>query len=339
MTDERFLVTGALGCIGSWTIRRLVREGIDVVAYDLNPEPDRWRALLTDEEIEHVHIVAGNVTDCEKLESSVVEFGITHIIHLAGMQVPLVRAKPLEGAITNVGGTVAVVETVRRRIDQIRGFVYASSAAVWGRTSDYRPGSFTQDAPHRPHTLYGVFKEANEGTARIYWEDWGVPSVGLRPHVVYGPGRDQGSSSFPTKAILAAAIGHPYQLRARGRVQLQFVDDVARIFIKCARSVQSGASTYDLGGPFAGLEELVTEIEHQIPASVGNLTFGDEVWQVPEFSGARLEADFGPIEWTPLRDGIRVSVELFRDAVAASRLDAIRVIQSDALGQRSNRRR
>ena len=336
MTDERFLVTGALGCIGSWTIRRLVSDGIDVVAYDLDREPSRWRTLLADDEINQVHFVVGDITDTEELESAVVAFGITHIIHLAGMQVPFVRARPLEGAITNVGGTVAVLETVRHHIDQIRGFVYASSAAVWGRISDYGPGYLTEGAPHRPHTLYGVFKEANEGTARIYWEDWGVPSVGLRPHVVYGPGRDQGSSSFPSKAILAATIGRPYQLRAQGRIQLQFADDVARLFIKCARSSPSGAATYDLGGPFVSLDELVAEIEYQIPTSVGRLTFGDEVWHVPEFNGARLEKDFGPIEWTPLRDGVRVSIALFRQAVAASRLDAISVIQSDALGQQSS---
>ena len=35
MSDERWLITGALGCIGAWTCRQLVREGHDVVAYDL----------------------------------------------------------------------------------------------------------------------------------------------------------------------------------------------------------------------------------------------------------------------------------------------------------------
>ena len=63
----------------------------------------------------------------------------------------------------------------------------------------------------QPGTLYGVYKRANEGTAHVYWADHGVASVGLRPHTVFGPGRDQGLTSAPTTAMLAAACGRPYR--------------------------------------------------------------------------------------------------------------------------------
>jgi len=33
-----------------------------------------------------------------------------------------------------------------------------------------------------------VYKQANEGTARVYWRENGVSSVGLRPYIVFGPG-------------------------------------------------------------------------------------------------------------------------------------------------------
>ena len=32
--SERFLVTGAHGCLGAWTVAELVRQGTDVVAFD-----------------------------------------------------------------------------------------------------------------------------------------------------------------------------------------------------------------------------------------------------------------------------------------------------------------
>ena len=94
--------------------------------------------------------------------------------------------------------------------DQIQGLAYASSVAVYGPANIYPPGPLADDAPLAPVTLYGVTKEANEGWAAIYWQDYAVPSVGLRPFFVYGPGRDQGVSSTPTKAMAAAAIGRPY---------------------------------------------------------------------------------------------------------------------------------
>ena len=39
MTDERFLVTGSLGCVGAWTVRALVRAGIPVFAqFGITPQ-------------------------------------------------------------------------------------------------------------------------------------------------------------------------------------------------------------------------------------------------------------------------------------------------------------
>ena len=35
MPNDRFLITGALGCIGAWTVRNLVREETPVVVFDL----------------------------------------------------------------------------------------------------------------------------------------------------------------------------------------------------------------------------------------------------------------------------------------------------------------
>src|SRR5205823_12805408 len=87
-----------------------------------------------------------------------------------------------------------------------------------------------------PTTLNGVFKRANEHTARIYFEENEIASVGLRPHTVYGVGRDQGVTSAPTVAMLAAAAGAPYRIPYGGACQMQFVRDVARAFIEIGRA-------------------------------------------------------------------------------------------------------
>ena len=44
--DETFLVTGAAGCIGAWTIRLLLEQGASVIATDLS-EDERRRVLAT----------------------------------------------------------------------------------------------------------------------------------------------------------------------------------------------------------------------------------------------------------------------------------------------------
>src|SRR6201996_496599 len=70
MSDERWLITGALGCIGAWTCRQLVREGHDVVAYDLGHDRHRLELVLSDAELGEVELVRGDVTDLAALEAT-----------------------------------------------------------------------------------------------------------------------------------------------------------------------------------------------------------------------------------------------------------------------------
>ena len=99
------------------------------------------------------------------------------------------------------------------------------------------------DPSGHPSTHYGVYKFANEGTARIYGADDGIPSVGIRPYVVYGVGRDQGMTSSPTFAMLAAAVGRPWTISYSGTSHLQLASDTAAAF--CAVSCTAFAFWLD----------------------------------------------------------------------------------------------
>ena len=68
MSDERWLVTGALGCIGTWACRELVRGGHAVTAYDLGTEWHRADLVMTPEERAAVDLVRGDITDLYELE-------------------------------------------------------------------------------------------------------------------------------------------------------------------------------------------------------------------------------------------------------------------------------
>ena len=102
---EKFLVTGALGCIGAWTVKRLVAEGVPVWTYDLPGEPHRLRLIMDDAALAKVNFIHGDITDAAAFEQAVAANGITHVVHLAALQVPFVRADPLAGARVNVVGT------------------------------------------------------------------------------------------------------------------------------------------------------------------------------------------------------------------------------------------
>jgi UDP-glucuronate 4-epimerase len=294
MTGERFLVTGALGCIGAWTVATLVREGAGVVAFDLADDDRRLRLVASPEEVGRVAFVRGDVTDLEQLERTLAEHEITHVVHLAALQIPFCKADPVRGAQVNVTGTVNVFEAARRR-GLATTIAYASSVAVYDERGEIAP-----------KTLYGVYKVANEGTARIYWQDEQVPSVGLRPYTVYGPARDQGLTSAPTFAIAAAARGEPYRIGFGGRMQLHYAPDVARSFVQAARSEPAGAQTLNLGGAGVAIADVVAAIEAAVPGA--ELSFDDAPLPLPQ---EMPEPWFdGPL--TPLEQGIRETVEAFR---------------------------
>lgn len=304
---ERFLVTGALGCIGAWTVRTLIAEGVPAVGFDLARDPHRLRLIATPAELARATLVSGDITDLTALERALDEHEITNVVHLAALQIPFCRADPPLGAAVNVAGTVNVFEAVKRRHDRIRTVVYASSAAVWSPAGRLEP-----------ETHYGVYKLANEGTARIYWQEDGVPSIGLRPYVVYGPGRDQGLTSAPTLAMAAAARGESFRIAFGGRAQYHYAPDVARALLAASRASVEGAHALDLGGPAVHMSEVVAAIGAAAPEAAGRIAFDDVPLGVPaELDGGPLELLFGPLGATPLAAGVRETVERFSRPPAA----------------------
>lgn len=319
---ERFLVTGAMGCIGAWTVRLLLDEGTPVTALDRSHDDARLRLLAAEHELERVTIVSGDITDPAVVRDVVREQRITHIVHCAALQVPFVRADPPAGARVNVLGTINVLEAAAAHREQVAGIAYASSAAVFGPPDAYPGGTVADDSPHLPDgTLYGVFKHTNEHTARHYARERGVVAVGLRPFVVYGPGRDQGMTSTPTTAILAATVGQPYRLAFGGALHLNFAADVAAAFLAAARLAASTATVCNIPGTTATVDEFVAAIEECLPDARGLITHGGTQLASPvAVDPSNTSLLFGDRGITRLPAGIDRTVEIFRAGLRDGRL-------------------
>ena len=165
-------------------------EGTPVVAFDASDDDHRLRLVLDDDELAALARVRGDITDLAALERTLDEHGITHVIHLAALQVPFCRADPPLGARVNVVGTVNVFEAVARRADRMGPVVYARPSPPTTRSTS---GAGRRRWRASPSTLYGVFKRANEGTATVFAAERGVaqrrpaPAHRLRRRARPGP--------------------------------------------------------------------------------------------------------------------------------------------------------
>ena len=320
---ERFLVTGALGCIGAWTVRTLLREGVSVVAFDLGRDPRRIAQIVEPGELDRITFVTGDITDLASLERALDQHAITNVIHLAALQVPFCRADPPLGAQVNVTGTVNVFEAVRRRGEGMAPIVYTGSIGMYS-PSDVDPvtGRLEEDAEAHPGNHYGVYKRANEGTARLYWTDSRVASVGLRPMTAYGAGRDQGMTSTPSVAIAAAVLGIPYEISFGGRTLFQYAEDIARTLILASRSAGDGSPVYNLGGEVVDVADWVNAIDEAIPGAASRISVAPTELPFPSNIAHDRIAELGAVPVTPYREAITATAAIYRRLADEGRLIA-----------------
>ena len=306
--SDRVLVTGANGCIGAWVVKLLCDEGTEVVVFDKSTDEHRHR-LINDGGMPDVESRIGDLT----VQRDVLDAaeGATHVIHLAALQIPFCRADPAAGAAVNVTGTVNVFEAARQHgITQV---ALASSIAVFGTSADYADRIIPADAPRQPTTLYGVYKVANEDLAKVYWNEHHVRSVGLRPHTVFGPGRDQGMTSLPSVGIEKAVRREAFHIDFGGSLDFQFARDVAAAFIHAARVELDGAPTFNLAGHSVTVAEFV-EITTSV-TGFDQITSGTTPLPVVEGADATewFQRAGGP-QPTPLHDAIAMSASMFAKA-------------------------
>jgi nucleoside-diphosphate-sugar epimerase len=309
MDDATVMVTGAGGCIAAWVMKDLLETGVKVVGFDLSENKRRAGLAMDDPTLSRIAWELGDIADTDRVRDVAERHNVTAIIHLAALQVPFCKADPVAGAKVNVLGTVNVFEAARHL--GIKRLAYASSIAIQG---------IGEDSPWLA-TLYGAHKACGEAMAGVYWQDWQVPSVGIRPGVVYGPGRDQGMSAAPTVAMLAAVTGAAYEIPFTGPFPFLYVREAAAAFVQAVANPNTGAQVFDLNGVGSTIEDVAAIIKARYPdakvTQKGNrFPFPDEITDAP------LAAGIGGYRKWPLEAGVAETLSLFNDLVDSGKLSS-----------------
>lgn len=304
------LVTGGCGFIGTWVVRELLGRGLRVVVLDAGERPARWGRVIGAGS-ERVPLVQGSLLDRELLARVFAEYQVTHVIHLAALLTPACQADPWEGCRVNVLGTVALLEQIRLSPIRIQGFSYASSVAVFGDEPDHAQSLAAGES--QPLTFYGVFKKSVELIAAQYWRQFQIASVGIRPQVAYGPEREIDLTAGPSLAARAAARGESYCISYTGRVGYDYVEDVARAFVRGALETPPGAPVVDLSGEGADVTQIISAIVAVVPAAAPRLSVSGPPIPTHLPPSPRFIATLYP-DWktTSLTEGLRRTVEFYQ---------------------------
>jgi UDP-glucose 4-epimerase len=300
------LVTGGSGFLGRNLIRALLAQGETVRALHRRSDPPFTAAGLG----WHRHIF-GTPTDWDALLH-----GVTRIFHLAWSTLPQSsNDDPTADAVTNIGGTLDLMEALRRR--PVERLVFASSGGtVYGAVPS---GRAAEDAAKRPLCAYGVSKLAVENYLSLYERQWGQRSIVVRLANPFGPDQELGRNFGVVATFVANALaGRSCTIFGDGAVERDFVyvdDAVAALVAAVAAPDAHGA--YNVGsGEGRSIAGVVRALESTLRRPVDVVHAPARSFDPPRtvLDASRAAAELNWRPQTPFQAGLERVVEAHRTA-------------------------
>ena len=334
--NERILITGGAGFIGTnYASRLLSRENKVTIYDDLSrrgtPRNIAWLRETYGED--SFDLIEADVRDADGLVEAVQ--GVDLIIHLAA-QVAVTDSvvDPRTDFEINALGTFNVLEAARQS-ERNPVVFYSSTNKVYGDLEDVRvaEGEESYYFPDNPegipetqlmdfHSPYGCSKGTGDQYVRDYHRIYGVPTVVFRQSCIYGPHQfgieDQGWVAW---FVIAAVTGKPITIYGDGKQvrDLLYVDDLLAAYDMAYANIEKTVGQiYNIGGgqentlsiwkEFGPL--LENELGRDIPVAREDWRPGDQRVFIADIGKAYL--DFG---WKPeigVEDGIHKLIDWVR---------------------------
>jgi UDP-glucose 4-epimerase len=234
MRDNRVLITGGAGLIGSHIADQLVHEGVGEIIVLDNFARGRRENLAWAQSKGPVTVVEGDIGDRDLLAKTM--RGIDLVFHQAAIRITQCAQEPRLALEVLVDGTFNVLEAAVKA--GVKRIVAASTASVYG-LADQFPTPETHH-PYNNRTLYGAAKVFNEGLLRSFHDIYGINYVALRYFNVYGERMDVHGAY--TEVLIRwmerIAAGQPPLIFGDGWQTMDFihVEDIARANILAAKS-------------------------------------------------------------------------------------------------------
>jgi NAD dependent epimerase/dehydratase len=313
--NDRVLVTGAAGFIGSHLVEALVRRGCRVRAFVRYNSLNGWGWLdgLPEETLRGVEVFPGDIRDYHGVRESMV--GCREVFHLAALiAIPYSYQSPESYVETNIKGTLNVLQAVRH--SDVERVVVTSTSEVYG-TAQYVP--IDERHPLQGQSPYSATKIAADKLAESFHRSFGTPVTIVRPFNTYGP-RQSARAVIPT--IIAQLLRGSAELRL-GSISpvrdLNYVDDTVEGFMAVGESACCIGEEVNIAtGEGISIEEIARTLVRELNPHA-TIVVDEERLRPRESEVQRLVGDSSKAramtEWRPrvdLVDGLRRTVEWMR---------------------------
>jgi UDP-glucose 4-epimerase len=255
LANQRIVVTGGAGFVGSNVVRRLLAETANVVVLDDFYTGDDDNLPAGESNLE---VIRGSVTDYELVRD--VTKGASLVFHLAARNIIVSTRNPREDYEVNIGGTLNVLMAAREL--NIPRVVYSSSTSVYGNPR-YLP--INEDDLTNMLSPYAVSKYAGENYCKAFYESYGLSSAVVRYSNVYGTAQrpDNPYCGVVSKFFESAMKGEPLKIHGDGEQTRDFtyIDDTVEATILAGISPKADGQVYNVG---TGREVTVNQLARLI---------------------------------------------------------------------------
>ena len=309
------MLTGGAGFIGTTLTRRLIDDN-EIVIYD-NLHRDAMGATELGDH-PNLTFIQGDVLDAELIWETAK--GATHIVHMAAIAgVDTVLESPVRTMRVNMIGTYNVLEAAHATIDSLERLVDFSTSEVFGRHA-YKVEEVhetAQGSVGEARWTYAVSKLAGEHLAHAYHDEFGLPTVSVRPFNVYGPGQIGGGA---IRAFIETVLaGEDLTIHGDGS-QVRawcYVDDLVDALMLVLERPEAAGEVFNIGNErsvltILELAELVRELMGaDVEINFRPLHYTDVEMRIPNIDKARKLLGWEP--QVDLEEGLSRTIAWYRE--------------------------
>lgn len=260
LENQRVLVTGADGFIGSHLVETLLNRGAHVRALAYYNSFNHWGWLEELKELDNVDVWSGDIRDphfCYKLCTD-----IDIVFHLAALiTIPYSYKAPASYIDTNVNGTLNMCQAAME--NNCKRFIHTSTSEVYG-TAQYVP--MDEKHPLQPQSPYSASKIGAEAIAMSFFHSYKFPITVARPFNTYGP-RQSARAVIPSIIIQIAKGNSALKMGdLRPTRDFNYVLDTCNGFMALAEYEKTLGEIVNIG---SGVETSIADLVKKIADLMG----------------------------------------------------------------------